>query len=187
MKEESKIKKQSAKKTGEKSQRTGKPAEQVKQGMTVFEGYASSSPIGLYIVQGGKFQFVNTRFEEILGFSKEELIGTASLNYVHPDDRATVRENAIRVLKSGKGRQDRPYEYRIVSKSGEYRWIMETVAPIEYEGKRAALGNFMDVTDTRLAEKALQESERRLKEAQSLGRIGSWETRPRDSEGYLVR
>jgi PAS domain S-box-containing protein len=175
VKEESKIKKPAVKKIVKQSQRTGKSAEKVKQGMTVFEGYASSSPIGLYIVQDGKFRFVNARFEEILGFSKEELLGTESLSYVHPEDRDGVRANAVRVLKNGSNKEYHPYEYRIVSKSGEYRWIMETVAPIEYEGKRAALGNFMDITESKRAEEKLRENDRLLKEAQSLGKIGNGE------------
>jgi two-component system sensor histidine kinase/response regulator len=156
VKDENKIKKPAAKKTVKKSQRTGKPAEPVKQTMTAFEGYASSSPIGLYIVKGGKFRFVNARFEGILGFSKEELLGTESLSYVHPEDREGVRANAVRVLKEGNNKEYRPYEYRIVSKSGNYRWVMETVAPIEYEGKRAALGNLMDVTDSKIAEEQIR-------------------------------
>ena len=175
VKEESKIKKPAVKKIVKKSELTGKSAEQVKQGMTIFERFAGSSPLGLYIVQDGKFRFVNARFEEILGFSKEELLGTESLSYVHPDDRDGVRANAVKALKNGSNKEYHPYEYRIVSKSGEYRWVMETVAPIEYEGKRAALGNFMDITDSKWAAEKLRENDRRLKEAQTLGRIANYE------------
>ncbi len=112
---------------------------------------ARSSPIGIYIVQEGKFQLVNRRFEEILGYSQWELVGTDSLNYVHPEDRAAVRENAVRILKS-EDYYYHPYEYRVVCKSGEIKWVVETVDSIEYQGKRATVGNFMDITERKQAE-----------------------------------
>ena len=39
-----------------------------------------------------------------------------------------------------------PYEFCIHNKAGEIRWIMETVTPIYYDGGRATLGYFMDIT-----------------------------------------
>ncbi len=173
--EEEKQKRPVVKKAVIKVSRTAKTFSPVKGAITAFEGYANSSPIGLYIVQDGKFRFVNARFEEILGINKDRILGTKSLGYVYPADRGSVRVNAIRVLKEGDKAQYHPYEYRIIRKSGEYRWVMETVAPIEYEGKRAALGNCMDITDTKQAEESLRENEQRLKDSQSLGKIAHWE------------
>ncbi|MBN1367450.1 MAG: PAS domain S-box protein [Dehalococcoidales bacterium] len=146
----------------------------VNQDMAVWEDISASTLIGLYIVQEGKFKFVNPRLEEIIGYSKEELLGTESLSYVHPQDRARVRVNAIRVLKN-KELGYVPYEYRIIHKSREYRWIMENVTSIIFEGKLATLGNFMDITDIKKAEEALRHSEQHLKEAQALGKIANYE------------
>jgi len=61
-----------------------------------------------------------------------------------------------------RGRMLSPHEFRIISKDGSTRWILETVAPIKYEGRAAILGNSMDITDRKSAEDALRESERRL-------------------------
>lgn len=71
------------------------------------------------------------------------------MEFVIPEDRECIRENAISMLK---GLRTTPYEYRTVNKKGETRWIMETVASIQYQGKRAILGNHMD---TKLAEEKL--------------------------------
>ena len=120
----------------------------------------NSSPVGVYIVQDRKFQFVNPQFQKLSGFTKDELLDTDSLRLVYPEDREKVRENAIEMLK---GNRFYPYEFRIISKGGETRWAMETVTSILYEGKRATLGNFMDINERKRAEEALRESETRYR------------------------
>jgi two-component system NtrC family sensor kinase len=119
-----------------------------------------SSQIGVYVAQDGKFQIINPQIMKVLGFSQDELLGENSLNLVHPEDRAMVRENAIKMLK---GKRLKPYEFRVCDKDGNARLVMEVVAPITYKGKRAVLGNFMDVTEHKRAEEALRESEEKYK------------------------
>ena len=121
---------------------------------------SSSSPVGMYVVQDGTFALVNTRFEELTEYSKDELLGTISLTLVHPEDRARVRENAVSMLK---GEYSYPYEYRYVSKDGNIKWVTETVASIYYRGRQATLGNFMDITMYRESKKALEQSEERYR------------------------
>ena len=52
-----------------------------------------------------------------------------------------------------RGESSAPYEYRIHTKSGETKWIMESVASTHYQGKKATLGFFMDVTEHKQLEK----------------------------------
>ncbi|MCL6558916.1 MAG: PAS domain S-box protein, partial [Firmicutes bacterium] len=124
-----------------------------KQIEELFKTLTNSSPNGIYIVQDGKFQFVNPQFRKYTGYREDELIGMASLDLVFHEDRNTARENAIKMLK---GERSSPYEFRCVIKSGEIRWIMETVASILYRGKRAVLANYMDVTERKQVEEALR-------------------------------
>ena len=49
-----------------------------------------------------------------------------------------------------------------MTKDGRIRWIMETVTSIEYQGKRAILGNSMDITELRETRRQLEESNKRL-------------------------
>jgi diguanylate cyclase (GGDEF)-like protein/PAS domain S-box-containing protein len=124
-----------------------------KQAETLFKTLFSSSPIGIYIVQDGKFQFVNPQFQKHTGYSEDELLGMDSLKIVLPEDRNMVRENAVKMLK---GERSSPYEYRVINKCGETRWIMETVTSIQYQGRRATLGNYMDITERKLMEEQLK-------------------------------
>ncbi|MCK9313971.1 MAG: PAS domain S-box protein [Methanocorpusculum sp.] len=127
-----------------------------KRSQELFTALFISSPIGIFIVQDGKFIDVNPQFEKMIGFTKTELQGTNSLNLVVPENRNQVKENAIKMLK---GYPTPPYEYRVIQKSGNIKWIMETVTSIQYLGKPATLGNFMDITERKLTEEALRESQ----------------------------
>lgn len=122
----------------------------------------NSSPIGIYIVRGGKFCFVNPELEKISGYSRDELVGRESLSIVFPEDRSKVRENAVRMLK---GKISAPYQHRVIAKDGSLRWIIETVTSINYEGKRASLGYFMDDSSRELAKRALGRSEEKFQKA----------------------
>lgn len=121
-----------------------------------FEDISLSAPIGTFIVQDGKFQFVNPYFQKITGYGKDELLDMESLGIVHPADRDMVRENAVKMLKE---QRSSPYEHRVITKEGKTRWIIEMVAPIKYHGKPATLGNFMDITERERARESFHVSE----------------------------
>ena len=112
----------------------------------------------IYIVQEGKFQYINTLFQELTGYTEEELIGTSSLDLVHPEDRETVRKEAAKNLK---GQDLMFYEYRLLKKDGDVIWVLEKVTSVEYRGKPAAIGSFIDITERKQMEINLQESEQR--------------------------
>ena len=65
----------------------------------LFRTLADSSPIGMYIVQDGTFQYVNPQFLKFTGYSEDELLGTDPLSYVFPGDRDVVRASAVLMLK----------------------------------------------------------------------------------------
>ena len=119
---------------------------------------AEKSPIGLFIIQNKIFQWINKRFQDNIGFSAEEIIGSSSLSMVHPDDREHVRNSALAILH---GNLTFPYEYRIIAKNGDILWYVGTVTTIEYKSKRAVLGSQMDISRQKQAEDALRQSEER--------------------------
>ncbi len=129
----------------------------LKESEELFKSLFFHSPIGQYILVEGKFELVNETFGKITGYSADELRGKYCLDLVYEEDRELVREKAIEMLK---GVRDEPYEYRAVTKDGRIRWILEKVVPVVYKGKRAVLGNFIDITE----KKKLEETNERLLE-----------------------
>ena len=108
------------------------------------------------MVQNGKFRALNPIALSYTGYTQKELIGRKADYLIFPEDKKQVKINARAMLT---GKRSSPYEFRIVTKKEEVRWVMETTASTFFEGKPAILGNSMDITERKLFEKRLQESE----------------------------
>ncbi len=139
-----------------------------------FRLLAQHSPIGIYIAQDREIKYANPRFEELTGFGMDELQGLDPLALVLSEDRQLVHDNAVAMLK---GERLAEYEYRILNKAGEVRWIMENLVSIEYQGRRAALGNYIDITERKKADgelaKTLQELARSNEELGQFAYVAS--------------
>ena len=122
-------------------------------------GMIETASTGIYLVQHGRFIYANRLMEEILGYSGDELIGTYSIDYIHPDDRVAARATAIAALK---GHSVMEHEFRIITKYMDTLWISERITSIEYAGNHAVLGTLLDVTERKIAEAASQERTRQL-------------------------
>lgn len=114
------------------------------------------SLVGYYIFTGRKFRIINPAVVFYTGYLPAELIGSKADFMVHPDDKSAVKINSLAMLR---GSLFLPYEYRIVTKQKEIRWVLEVVAPIMFEGEPAILGSAMDITKQKMTEKKLTESE----------------------------
>ena len=126
--------------------------------------FRTNMPIGLFIIQDGRFKFVNDNLRALLADVSDEIIESYSMKLVYPDDRERVRESAIKILR---GESTTPYKYRIIDKEGQVRWLLESVASIQYQGRRAILGHAMDITEREMAQVRLEEAyekERRLRQ-----------------------
>lgn len=143
-----------ASKTSELIARPEMVAGDVRQSRELFRILFHRSPIGTYIIQNGDFRLVNRQLAYILGYEEDELIGRPALGFVLPEDRDTVRENAVTMLKAG---CSEGYEFRVITKQAKVKWVMETVAPIRYHRKRATLGSLVDVTERKRVEERLKQ------------------------------
>jgi two-component system, cell cycle sensor histidine kinase and response regulator CckA len=135
-----------------------------KRAEEAFQVLVNKAPIGIFIAQDGKFHMVNPGFEEISGYNSQELLGHDSLILVSPDYRRIVCEKTVQMLK---GELDLPYEYPVIAKSGETRWVMETVTSTFYLGKRATLGYFLDITE----HKGLESQFLQAQKMEAVGRL----------------
>ena len=124
------------------------------------EDIISNVGVGIYIVQQCKYVYVSPLYKKLTGYSDKDLINQNSLEYIHPDDRDATRKNAIKVLK---GESSEHYEYRFIKKTTEVMWILEMISSVTFNGERAALCSFMDITERKRAEEALRHSEKEYK------------------------
>jgi|SRR5579871_1013387 len=112
-------------------------------------------------LSGRSFVYVNRPAERLLGFSREEWRENPEfwLNRVHPDDRGQVAESYQRAIES---QQSYRGEFRAISASGRLRWLREHARVLlDSEGKPEYLiGMTLDVTERRLVEQQMVQSER---------------------------
>ncbi|HXZ95069.1 MAG TPA: PAS domain S-box protein, partial [Dehalococcoidia bacterium] len=125
----------------------------------LFEILANTSPVGLCIVQDGRFCYTNPAFQGIIGYGEDELLDKDFLELIVPEDKERVKENTVKVLK---GERILPYQLRMTHKDGSIKWIMESVATIRYRGRWATLGNSIDVTGRKKEEEVLHAERNKL-------------------------
>ncbi|UUX92905.1 PAS domain S-box protein [Methanoplanus endosymbiosus] len=116
----------------------------------------------------GKFTYLSPVVESLkggFGYTADELTGRSFTEILHPDDLAEVVQKYRRTLAGF----PKTTEFRVISKSGEVRWIRESGRQILDNGEVVGLqGLFSDITEQKEAEVAKVHSElryRRLFEA----------------------
>ena len=110
---------------------------------------------GIYISQDSELVYVNPAFLKITGYSIEEVLGRDPTTLVHPEDSSRVQDIARNIIKKDVSTD---YEYQIITRSGETKWVRETVGRINCKGKRAVAGYLVDISQ----ERGFREREQRL-------------------------
>jgi PAS domain S-box-containing protein len=110
----------------------------------------------------GKKEYVNKSYCDFTGKSKEESMKFDWANHLHPEDKGKTYEIHT---KSFKNKQPYDMDYRILSNSGDYRWLQSISRPFydingEFDG---FIGIGIDITEREQVETALKESQAKYK------------------------
>jgi len=134
----------------------------------------------IYAVQtDGTISYVSSVVQSIFGYTPAELIGKPYSTLIHPDDLDRIRLTFADIL------EDRlyPSEYRMWAKDGGVRWVHSSSRPIREGGRVIGLqGRLTDITELKLTEEALRESEERFRRLSQ----GSFEGIVIHDEGKIV-
>ncbi|MBW4520585.1 MAG: PAS domain S-box protein [Scytolyngbya sp. HA4215-MV1] len=128
-----------------------------------FRSLVEQSLVGIYVIQHGKFKYVNPKFAEIIGCTPEEVYPFPVIEWVVPEDRAQVKEN---IRKRMEGEIDSlHYGLRVRHKHGDIVEVEVLGSRTEFNGEPALIGTLIDVTERKQAELALKESEEKFSKA----------------------
>ncbi|MBO8181834.1 MAG: PAS domain S-box protein [Archaeoglobus sp.] len=129
----------------------------------VFRVLAENAISGIFIFQDDKFVYVNPIVERLTGYKREEFLKMNFWDLVHPEMKETVKE---RGRKRQKGERVEPsvYEIPYLTKQGELRWGIFSFSSTVYKGRPAGFCIVNDITENKLLEKRLKESEERFRE-----------------------
>lgn len=120
---------------------------------------AADALVGIYAVQRGRFTYVNNAFERITGYPAKTLIGKRALDLVLREDRRHLLQSAARVIRGDRWLQ---YEYRIRTKDGSVRRLVENLSPLFEHGVSTTLGACVDMSGWHAAAEALRQGGGRL-------------------------
>lgn len=139
----------------------------------LFRALFANSNVGLNILDShGTSVTANQAFQEILGYTEQELQQLTFLDVTHPADVVANVSLRTRHLAEGSGFR---MEKRYVKKDGSTVWTELSGAPLrDAAGRAHSIGVVVDITERRRAEAALEESARMLATAQALGGLGGW-------------
>lgn len=131
-----------------------------------FRKLSETTTAAILFYKGDKLVYVNPMAEKISGYTKEEMLSTKFSELIHPDFRELVVQRATARLRGEEvpGR----YEFKIIRKDGEERWVEISAGTIELDGEITGIATIFDITERKLAEEELKKTEielrKRLKE-----------------------
>ena len=137
-----------------------------------FRSFAQLAPVGICRTdEKGRGLFVNRRWCEITGRSEAESLGDNWGTALHPQDRRKVFAAWAALMR---GEPESGLEYRFVHGNGRIVWVSASaIALKDATGQTTGfLGSVTDITASRAANAALEESEARFRQAFEFAGIG---------------
>jgi len=116
---------------------------------------------GIVVIQDEVLKFANPKTQELFGHPAQELILRPMADIIHPEDRQTVMEQHFKRLRGD--RVPHVQEFRIVDKAGNTKWVELNGVVLSWGERPADLCFVRDITQRKLAEEALHQSEERFR------------------------
>lgn len=135
--------------------------EAIKLSEEKFRAVAESIPAQVVIFQDNGFVYVNPYSEVITGYSPEELLKKNFWDIVHNDYVGVAKERGI-ARQKGEVVPDN-YEMKIITKSGEEKWINYSARVINFNGKPGVIGISTDITERKKQQEEIFKSEERYR------------------------
>ena len=123
----------------------------------------------------GQWIQVNQHFQDLLGYSEEELLKITNYDITHPDDLSESKENISKLL-SGEIDSYR-IEKRYKTKEGEFLWMDLSVTPLKDEEGNiiAIIGAGSSINQQKMTEEYLLKSVEHLRMALDSSNAGTYD------------
>ncbi len=132
-------------------------ADRLRESETLFRSLADTTSAAIVIYKGNHFQYVNHAAQHICGCSTEDILGMSCCDMVHPEHKEQLKQQGFAALEGIS--TPKRHEFKIITKAGTERWIDLAATTIEFAGLPSTLATAIDVTERKLAEVTLRESE----------------------------
>jgi len=117
-----------------------------KESQDLFRKLSEKSLVGVFLVQDGKFKYVNPRFAEIFGYEQQEIIEEFHpQDLAHPDDRGLIISN-MKDRLNGNPESEEEYEIKGITNGGRVIDASLYGSKTMYQGKPAIVGTLVDIS-----------------------------------------
>jgi diguanylate cyclase (GGDEF)-like protein/PAS domain S-box-containing protein len=133
--------------------------EALRESESRFRLIADSVPVMIWLTdKNGATTYLNRSWFETTGQTEEQALDDGWLNAIHPEDRASVLAAFQEAVRN---RTPSRLEYRLRRKDGSFAWVIDIGEPRLTAGGALCgfAGSVLDISDRRITELALQESE----------------------------
>ncbi len=144
----------------ERESQRQRAVDQLRENETLFRTLAETTAAIIAFSRDDHLTYVNSAFESITGFSREEVLARPFWEFVHPVDRQRVRQYGT-ARRLGEPAPQR-YEMRLLTRDGSQRVIDLQAARIVMAGQVMILATGFDVTDRTAQEEQLRQREAEL-------------------------
>jgi diguanylate cyclase (GGDEF)-like protein/PAS domain S-box-containing protein len=127
-----------------------------------FHGVVNQSFAGIAVIEDGKFSYSNARFDEIFGYTTDEIRRLGPSDIAAIEDRDLVKEDMRQRLSGAKDRADSGF--RGLRRDGTVIDIEVHGSVMETGGKRVLISLLLDVTDRVRITRELEALKERLRE-----------------------
>jgi PAS domain S-box-containing protein len=128
----------------------------------IIQKVIEDGPMGILMHQGAEYIYVNKAVEALTGYKREELLKMKYWEVAADEFKKEIRERSIK-RRAGTKVPSR-YLLKIKRKDGQTRWLDMAVGVISLSEKKLVVATAYDVTEQKLAQDALSESEKRYRQ-----------------------
>ncbi len=123
----------------------------LRESEALFHSLAENANAMIGISRETRYVYVNPYFSQLSGYSRDELLAMDFGQIIAPESRATVLQRA-QLRQSGDRSIPLRYDFAMLTKDGQVRWVDFAAALTEYHGQPAIIWIAYDITERRQAE-----------------------------------
>ncbi|MFW9920651.1 MAG: PAS domain S-box protein, partial [Candidatus Thorarchaeota archaeon] len=131
----------------------------------LFRTLTQSNPAGILVQSNDRIVYANQQATDITGYPLGKLLELDELDLIPEEDKPLMKE----FLENEQKRRSSPtdnfhFETRILTKSGEMRWVDYWTTVMEYKGKSARLIVILDINEVKQSRDLLEHQKEELRE-----------------------
>lgn len=128
-----------------------------------FRLLSEQSLLAIVILQDNSIKYFNNAVCNIIEYSAEEIRSWKPGGFAeifHPEDLHFVMDQALKKQSGETEGLVTQHSFRVITKSGQIRWVEQYSKTIAYDGRPADLATLMDITERRRMEEELLKVEK---------------------------